>query len=99
MATMSKPMREKMLQVVSAYNMIADRRLKVLPMEARVMQALRDFDVEDFIATFEWARYDEWCVKNNILKTRVGWLCSHSVVAEHCDFVPPSKRQQEQSWA
>lgn len=76
-------------QVVRAYNDIAGRNIKVLPREARIADALDSFELEDFIATFKWAQHDPWCVSNNILKTRPGWLTSYDVVAQHSDFEEP----------
>lgn len=84
-------------EVVDAYNQIANRRLKVLPKEVRIREALKTFDVEDFRNTFLWAKHDEWCKERDILRTRVGWLCSYDVVAQHLDFQEPEEKDDE-SW-
>lgn len=80
-------------EVVAEYNKIAGRKIKVLPREKRIKEALETFDVEDFRNTFLWAKHDEWCRDQNILKTRVGWLCSYDVVAQHSDFEEPSEEE------
>lgn len=78
-------------KVVQAYNEVSGRNIKVLPKEKRIKEALNMFDVDDFRNTFLWAKHDSWCVQQNILKTRVGWLCSYDVVAQHSDFQEPDK--------
>lgn len=87
-------MKEK--KVIAEYNKIAGRNVKALPKQKRVKEALATFDVEDFRNTFLWAKYDPWCITNDILKTRVAWLCSFDVVAEHSDFEEP---KEQESWA
>lgn len=82
-------------QVVAAYNEVAGRKIKVLPKEVRIKEALKVFDVEDFRNTFLWAKNDEWCKANNILKERVGWLCSYDVVAQHSDYEEPEEKESD----
>lgn len=81
--------------IVKVYNELAGRNIKVLPREKRVKEALEAFDVEDFRNTFLWAQHDEWCKSADILKTRIGWICSYDVVAQHSDFQPP---EEEAPW-
>ena len=88
-------LKEKEQAVVAAYNKASGRKLKVLPKQKRISEAISVFDVEDYANTFEWAKYDPWCKQHNILMTRPAWLCSYDVVAEHSDFEPP---KEEESW-
>lgn len=83
--------------IIQAYNQVAGRNIKALPREKRIKEAMEVFDVDDFRNTFLWAYHDEWCKERDILRTRVGWLCSYDVVAQHSDFEPPEKKEDE-SW-
>lgn len=87
--------REKEETIVSLYNKIAGRNIKVLPREKRIEEALAVFEPEDFKNTFLWAKHNEWCKERNILRTRIGWLCSYNVVAEHSDYKEP---KEETAW-
>lgn len=89
-------MTEKERHVVTAYNEISGRNIRVLPKEKRIELALATFTVDEFRNTFLWAKNDPWCKENNILGTRVAWLCSYNLVAEHSDYEEP---KGEDSWA
>lgn len=76
--------------IISEYNKVSGRRIKALPREKRITEAIETFDVEDFRNTFLWAKNDPWCKENNILNERVGWLCSYDIVAQHSDYSEPT---------
>lgn len=84
---------QKEQAVVELYNKMTGRKIKHLPAESRVIDALDAFDIEDFERTFMWAQDDYWCKTNNIFKTRVGWVCSYNVVAEHSDYERPEQNK------
>ena len=99
MIGLTKELQEKERQVVAAYNEASGRAIKFLPDEKRVRAALEAFDLEDFKRVFDWAQDDRWCVENDILKTRVGYMCSYNVLAEHSDYVrPDNKAIGGESW-
>lgn len=89
------PLLKKEEDVIKLYNEMAGRQIKFLPREKRVSDALKVFSLDDYKRVFQWAQDDEWCKANDIFKTRVGWICSFNVMAEHSDYERPAEKAKE----